>query len=109
MATAPRKTQTPGVKTAPVEEVQTTDQQADDALDAILGLPKDEQSTNETSSPSEPVEEDGAKKEYEEFLAWRQNKTEPVAPHEATSNATTPIIKRTRQVVGPNGWTTEEY
>lgn len=93
----------------------TTADQADAALNAILGTPDTTDSTESTSTPSEPVAAEPtaaelqAKKEYEEFLAWRNNKASaaPVAQHVPTSDATTP--KRTRQVCGPHGWTTEEY
>lgn len=101
----------------------TTAQQSDDVLNEILGAPDSKDadttaSTEATSTASEPVtpeptaEDLQAKKEYEEFLEWRKNKAgpatkEPVAQHVGTSDATTP--KRTRQVVGPHGWTTEEY
>ncbi|MFZ7814680.1 hypothetical protein [Acinetobacter lwoffii] len=114
---AARKVSTPGAKT-PEPTVETTAQpttaeQADAALEHITGQDESQdQSTNETSSVSEPVEptaeELAAKKEYEEFLQWRKTKGESAQP--ATQHAPTdPTAKRTRQVVGPNGWITEEY
>ena len=120
---AARKVNTPGAKTPePTVETtaqQTTAEQADAALGHITGQDAEsqDQSTNETSSVSEPVEptaeELAAKKEYEEFLQWRKTKGEAVKPptqHAPTSNASIdPTAKRTRQVVGPNGWITEEY
>ena len=110
---AARKVNTPG---AP-EKVPTTAEQVDAALEHITGqtseAPQD-QSTNETSSLGalvEPTAEElAAKKAYEEFLQWRKTKGESAQP--ATQNAPTsdaPTGKRTRQVVGPNGWITEEY
>ena len=121
---AARKVNTPGAaEKAPAADTtaqQTTAEQADAALEHITGqtseAPQD-QSTNETSSVSEPVEptaeELAAKKEYEEFLQLRKTKGEaaqPATQHAPTSNAPTdPTAKRTRQVVGPNGWITEEY
>lgn len=122
---AARITKTPGAttpapKTTEIEVVTTTTaDQADAALNAILGTPEDqnEKDPEPTSTVSEPVttptpEEVAAKKEYEEFLEWRNSKGKkasaaPVAQHVGTSDATTP--KRTRQVCGPHGWTTEEY
>ena len=113
---ATRKVNTPG---AP-EKVPATAEQADAALEHITGqtseAPQD-QSTNKTSSLGalvEPTAEElAAKKEYEEFLQWRKTKGEAVQPptqHASASNAPTdPTAKRTRQVVGPNGWITEEY
>lgn len=120
---AARKVSTPGAKT-PEPTVETTAQpttaeQADAALEHITGQDAEsqDQSTNETSSLGTPVEptaeELAAKKEYEEFLQWRKTKgvaTQPATQHAPASNASTePTAKRTRQVVGPNGWITEEY
>ena len=111
---AARKVNTPGATEKAPEPVSTAEQ-ADAALEHITGqtseAPQD-QSTNETSSLGalvEPTAEElAAKKEYEEFLQWRKTKGESVQP--PTSNASTdPTAKRTRQVVGPNGWITEEY
>lgn len=119
-----RQPRTPGATEAPktteIEVVTTTTaDQADAALNAILGTPdsKDAEttaSTEPTGTGSEPVapeltaEDLQAKKEYEEFLAWRSNKaTEPVAQHVTGGASSTP--KRTRQVCGLDGWTTEEY
>lgn len=125
-----RQPRTPGAADAPkateTEVVQTTAASADANLDAILGTAETPDSnvgentgaTEATSTVSEPVtpeptaEDLQAKKEYEEFLAWRNSKGKkasaaPVAQHVPTSDATTP--KRTRQVVGLHGWTTEEY
>lgn len=109
---AARKTAVPGevktepqASTAPTAEVITPDTKGDD------------QSTSETSSLGTPVEptaeEIQAKKEYEEFLEWRKNKgkaSQPVTPHVPASGVGgEPVAKRTRQVVGKHGWTTEEY
>src|SRR5690606_23740499 len=115
---AARKVNTPGAPEKAPEPVSTAEQ-ADAALEHITGqgAESQDQSTNETSSVSEPVEptaeELAAKKEYEEFLAWRKSKGEAAQPptqHAPTSNASIdPTAKRTRQVVGPNGWITEEY
>ena len=123
MTTSKRTVKTPGAKT-PEPTVETTAQpttaeQADAALEHITGQDAEsqDQSTNETSSLGALVEltaeELAAKKEYEEFLQWRKSKGESAQPptqHAPTSNTSTePTAKRTRQVVGPNGWITEEY
>ena len=123
-----RQPRTPGAPDAPkateTEVVTpTTAANADANLDAILGAAETSENTGAaeaTSTVSEPVtteptaEELAERKEYEEFQAWRKNKgqaaaksAEPVAQHVPTFDATTP--KRTRQVVGLHGWTTEEY
>ncbi|ENX21075.1 hypothetical protein [Acinetobacter sp. CIP 102136] len=110
---AARKVNTPGAPEKAPEPVSTAEQ-ADAALEHITGQDAEsqDQSTNETSSLGTPVEptaeELAAKKEYEEFLQWRKTKGESAQP--ATQHAPTdPTAKRTRQVVGPNGWITEEY
>lgn len=115
---AARKVSTPGAPEKAPEPVSTAEQ-ADAALEHITGQDAEsqDQSTNETSSLGalvEPTAEElAAKKEYEEFLQWRKSKGEaaqPATQHVPTSNAPTdPTAKRTRQVVGPNGWITEEY
>ena len=115
---AARKVNTPGATEKAPEPVSTAEQ-ADAALEHITGQDAEsqDQSTNETSSLGTPVEptaeELAAKKEYEEFLQWRKTKGEAAQPptqHAPASNASTePTAKRTRQVVGPNGWITEEY
>ena len=114
---AARKVNTPGATekapaadTTPIGATES-DPKGEKATGEMSEAPQD-QSTNETSSVSEPVEptaeELAAKKEYEEFLQWRKTKGEAAQP--ATQHAPTdPTAKRTRQVVGPNGWITEEY
>ena len=115
---AARKVNTPGAPEKAPEPVSTAEQ-ADAALEHITGQDAEsqDQSTNETSSIGalvEPTAEElAAKKEYEEFLQWRKTKGEAAqtpTQHAPASNASTePTAKRTRQVVGPNGWITEEY
>ena len=119
-----RQPRTPGAADAPkateTEVVTPTAANADANLDAILGTaetPENTDATEATSTVSEPVateptaEELAERKEYEEFQAWKKakatTKTEPVAQHVPTFDATTP--KRTRQVLSKDGWTTEEY
>lgn len=116
---AARKVSTPGATPKPEEKEvtqPTTAQQADAALESITGKgpePQD-QSTNETSSVSEPVEptaeELEAKKEYEEFLQWRKNKGEAAKPVKATVQ---PIqsqaeVKRIQNVLTEHGWDSVE-
>ena len=120
-----RQPRTPGATEAPktteTEVVATTTaDQADAALNAILGTADTTGATEATSTVSEPVateltaEEVAERKEYEEFQAWRKSKgqdaarsAEPVAQHVPTFDATT--SKRTSQVLSKDGWTTEEY
>ena len=117
-----RQPRTPGATTeapkATETEVvtKTTADQADAALDAILGTPDAES----TSTPSEPVHEAPAtkeqqdKQEYEEFLEWKKNRsgavTQPVVQHvPASSVGSEPVAKRTRQVLTDKGWDSKEY
>lgn len=123
---AARKVNTPGAtEKAPAADTTaqpTTAEQAEAALEHITGDntpvganesdPAGENTSGEktAASPEPTAEELAAKKEYEEFLQWRKTKGESAQP--ATQNAPTsdaPTGKRTRQVVGPNGWITEEY
>ena len=102
-----RQPRTPGATTevpkATEAEVvtKTIADQAEAALDAILGTPE----------TTEPTDE---QKEYEEFLEWKKNRagaaTQPVAQHvPASSVGSEPVAKRTRQVLTDDGWTSEEY
>ena len=119
-----RQPRTPGATEAPKPEpVQTTADQADAALNAILGTPEskdaapDAEPTGTAYEPEillmdKPIDEDQqAKSEYEEFLAWRKNKSAaPVAQHvPASSVGSEPVAKRTRQVLTDKGWDSEEY
>lgn len=112
-----RQPRTPGATEAPktteTEVVTTTTaDQADAALNAILGTPETTASTDPTGTASEPVQAEPTNAELLEIINGLKSQianqaAAPVAQHVPTSDATTP--KRTRQVVGPHGWTTEEY
>ena len=112
-----RQPRTPGATEAPktteTEVVTTTTaDQADAALNAILGTPETTDSTEATSTASEPVTPEPTNAELLEIINGLKSQianqaAAPVAQHVGTSDAPTP--KRTRQVVGPHGWTTEEY
>lgn len=113
---APKATETKVVTT-------TTADQADAALDAILGTPEskdaapDAEPTGTAYEPEillmdKPIDEDPqAKSEYEEFLEWRKNKSAaPVAQHVPASGVGSELVaKRTRPVLTKDGWTSEEY
>ena len=113
-----RQPRTPGATEAPktteTEVVATTTaDQADAALNAILGTPDskdaapDAESTGTAYEPEillmdKPIDEDPqAKSEYEEFLEWRKNKSAPATVE--------PVAKRTRQVLTDKGWDSKEY
>ena len=127
-----RQPRTPGATEAPKTTepevvTPTTAANAVADLDAILGTPdsKDAETTASTEPTgtayepeillmSKPINEDPqAKSEYEEFLEWRKNKAvaaKPVAQHAPASGVPSePVAKRTRPVLGPQGWTSEEY
>ena len=116
---APKATETEVVTT-------TTADQADAALNAILGAPEskdaapDAESTGTAYEPEilpmdKPIDEDPqAKIEYEEFLEWKKNRagaaTQPVAHHVPASGVgSEPVTKRTRQVLTDKGWDSKEY
>ncbi len=109
---AARKVSTPGATEKAPEPVSTAEQ-ADAALEHITGqtseAPQD-QSTNETSSVSEPVEptaeELAAKKEYEEFLQWRKTKGVATQPVKATVQTiqSQAEVKRIQNVLTEHGW-----
>lgn len=112
---AARKVNTPGAPEKAPEPVSTAEQ-ADAALEHITGQTSEaqDQSTNETSSLGTPVEptaeELAAKKEYEEFLAWRKTKGEATQPVKATVQ---PIqsqaeVKRVQNVLTERGWDSVE-
>ena len=108
-----RQPRTPGATAAPTTTetevvAPTTAEQADEALDAILGTPD---VTGTASAPVEdPILDDAERTEYEEFLAWKQSKasakSQPPTQHVPTSDATGSVQVRT--FLGPDGWTTEE-
>ncbi|MGS0705045.1 hypothetical protein ACVBEE_00530 [Acinetobacter sp. ANC 3781] len=126
-----RQPRTPGATTEAPKTTEvvtpTTAQQSDDVLNEILGAPDSKDAeTSASTEPTgtaykpeillmgEPIDEDPqAKNEYEEFLEWRKNKAvaaKPVAPHVPESSVGgEPVAKRTRPVLGPHGWTSEEY
>ena len=127
-----RQPRTPGATTGAPKATETkvvtttTADQADAALNAILGTPEskdaapDAEPTGTAYEPEillmdKPIDEDPqAKSEYEEFLEWRKNRagaaTQPVAQHVPASGVgSEPVAKRTRQVLTDKGWDSKEY
>ena len=116
-----RQPRTPGATTEAPKTTEvaapTTAQQSDDVLNEILGTPdsKDAEptaSTEPTSTASEPVQAEPTNAELLEIINGLKSQianqaAAPVAQHVTGSASSTP--KRTRQVCGPKGWTTEEY
>ncbi|MBI1450396.1 hypothetical protein IL972_00390 [Acinetobacter sp. FL51] len=123
MATAPRRTtKVPGAKT---EEIQTTAQNAEDALNAILGsdtaqatpidpepVNSEFQATHADETAPAPEEDPEGLAEYEEFLRWRRErpdlKATPAVTAPVYENQTKPAEKQYRKVLTKDGWTREE-
>lgn len=106
---AARQTKTPGATEAPkTTEVvtPTTAQQADEALDEILGT---SDATGVASETVEGAAEDPERTEYEEFLAWKQSKaavkSPPSTQHVPASDATGSVQAQT--FLSPDGWTSK--
>lgn len=106
-----RQPRTPGATAAPTTTetevvAPTTAEQADEALDAILGTPD---ATGVASEPVEGPAEDKERQEYEEFLAWKQSKasakSQPPTQHVPTSDATGSVQVQT--FLSPDGWTSK--
>ena len=106
-----RQPRTPGATAAPTTTetevaAPATAEQADEALDAILGTPD---ATGVASEPVEDTAEDPERTEYEEFLAWKQSKSaaksQPPTQHAPTSDATGSVQVQT--FLSPDGWTSK--
>ena len=115
MATTPRRTvKTPGATPEPTEQppVDTTEDTTSTVSEPV------ESSTGEyDSAPGATVQpeiEKALPDDYEEFLAWKNSRAkqadEPVIAVTAqASNQQANGVKRKRPVLGPKGWTQEEY
>ncbi|MEG2445929.1 MAG: hypothetical protein RSA22_07345 [Acinetobacter sp.] len=104
---AARQTKTPGApEAAKPTETPTDNQQVPDAADQSVSTAAD---TTQTATLETPSDAD-AQKEYAEFLEWRKNKGQLANPEPVMKDADQAVAtKRTRQVCGEHGWTSEEY
>ncbi|MEF9956676.1 MAG: hypothetical protein RR767_05710 [Acinetobacter sp.] len=103
---AARQTKTPGApEAAKPTETPTDNQQVPDAADQSVAIATD---AAKVGAP-EAVQSE-AEKEYAEFLEWRKNKGQLANPEPVMKDADQAVAtKRTRQVCGEHGWTSEEY
>lgn len=117
MATSPikRAVKTPGATTP-----ESTEQPPEDTTEDTTSTVSEpvESSTGEYDSAPDPTVQPEIEKalpdDYEEFLAWKNSRAkqadEPVTPvATTTSMGAVNGIKRKRPVLGPKGWTQEEY
>lgn len=119
MATTPRRTvKTPGATTPesteqpPVDTTEDTTSTVSEPVAEVVAEQTQEQPTPESTEQAEaaPTLPD----DYEEFLAWKNSRAkqaeEPVIAVTAqASNQQANGVKRKRPVLGPKGWTQEEY
>lgn len=118
MATNPRRTvKTPGATEAPTEQAELAVDQPTEDTTSTVSEPV-ESSTGEYDSAPDPTVQPEIEKalpdDYEEYLAWKNSRAkqadEPVTPvAETPSMGAVNGVKRKRPVLGPKGWTQEEY
>ena len=117
MATTPRRTvKTPGATPEPMEQppVDTTEDTTSTVSEPVAEVVADQTQEQPTPEPTEQAEAVPLPDDYEEYLAWKNSRTEeakePVIA--VTAQASTQQAngaKRKRPVLGPKGWTQEEY
>ena len=119
MATTPRRTvKTPGATEtttpdpAPTAETENT---TGTVSEPVVEQGADETTSDATTDPAPTAEATQAlPDDYEEFLAWKNSQSKSAEP-KTTVAATTSTgavdstPKRKRPVLGPQGWTQEEY
>lgn len=115
MATTPRRTvKTPGATTPesteqpPVDTTEDTTSTVSEPDAEVVAEQTPPESTEQAeAAPALPDD-------YEEYLAWKNSRAkqadEPVTPvATTTSMGAVNGVKRKRPVLGPEGWTQEEY
>jgi len=117
MATTPRRTvKTPGATEVPTEQAELAVDQSTENTTSTVSEPVAEvvaeQPTPESTEQAEPTQT--LPDDYEEYLAWKNSRAkqadEPVTPvATTTSMGAVNGVKRKRPVLGPKGWTQEEY
>jgi len=121
MATTPRRTvKTPGATETPTEQAELAVDQPTENTTSTVSEPVAEvvaDQTQEQSTP-EPTEQAEAAPalpdDYEEYLAWKNSQAKQAEEPTTTVVATPSMgavngVKRKRPVLGPKGWTQEEY
>jgi len=122
MATTPRRTvKTPGATEVPTEQAELAVDQSTENTTSTVSEPVAEvvaEQTQEQPTPESTEQAEAAPAlpdDYEEFLAWRNSRAkqaeEPViaVTAQASTSAADSTPKRKRPVLGPKGWTQEEY
>ena len=122
MATTPRRTvKTPGATETPTEQAELAVDQSTENTTSTVSEPvaevvadqTQEQPTPESTEQAEPTQT--LPDDYEEYLAWKNSRAKQ-AEEPTTTVVATPLmgaadstLKRKRPVLGPKGWTQEEY
>lgn len=120
MATTPRRTvKTPGATEAPTEQAelavdQPTENTTSTVSEPVAEVVAEQTQEQPTPEPTEQAEAVPLPDDYEEYLAWKNGRAkqaeEPVIAVTAqASNQQANGVKRKRPVLGPKGWTQEEY
>lgn len=118
MATTPRRTvKTPGATTPESTEqppVDTTEDTTSTVSEPVAEVVADQTQEQPTPEPTEQAEAVLLPDDYEQYLAWKNSRAkqaeEPVIAVTAqASNQQANGVKRKRTVLGPKGWTQEEY
>lgn len=115
---ATRKVSTPGATEtttpdpAPTAETENTTGTVSEPVAEVVADQTQEQSTPEPTEQAEAAP--ALPDDYEEYLAWKNSQAkqaeEPVIAVTAqASNQQANGVKRKRPVLGPEGWTQEEY
>ena len=122
MATTPRRTvKTPGATTPESTEqaelavdqpTETTTGTVSEPVAEVVADQTQEQPTPESTEQAEPTQT--LPDDYEEYLAWKNSRAKQAEEPTTTVVATTSMgavngVKRKRPVLGPKGWTQEEY
>ena len=115
MATTPKRTvKTPGATettpdpAAPAAETTETENTTSTVSEPVAEVVADQTQEQPTPDPAALPDD------YEEYLAWKKNMTErsegpATTATETVSMGTVNGVKRKRPVLGPKGWTQEEY
>ena len=121
MATNPRRTvKTPGATEVPTEQAelavdQSTENTTSTVSEPVAEVVADQTQEQPTPESTEQAEAVPLPDDYEEFLAWKNSRAKQAEEPTTTVVSTTSMgaadstLKRKRPVLGPKGWTQEEY
>ena len=118
---ATRKVSTPGATETPTEQAELAVDQSTENTTSTVSEPVAEVVADQTQEQPTPESAEQAEaapalpEDYEEYLAWKksqgmqgENPTTTLAATTSTGAADS-MPKRKRPVLGPQGWTQEEY